>query len=464
MNTHTDIEAGQQPSTAAGTASTGNATRALGHFVANLRYDALPHDVRERAKLALLDWVGAALAGVDSDSAHKMSGLIDELGGREESTIMGRAGRRPALHAALLNGVQAAVYEVDDVHLDCRVHPGLPVISAAFALAERERADGRRLIEAVVAGYEVIVRLAIAVGVPHNNFWHSTGTTGAVAAAAAAAKVLGLSAEQTAGALGLGATQGAGLIEGTEGNALAVKHFHGGKAAQNGIWAALLAKRDYLGSRTALEAEWGFLRAFAKGSAADQLALVEGLGERWYILRTISKPFACCLSGHAGIRGLLDLIAEYGLEPAQVEAVEAYTHPASYYMIRNPDPRDALQAKFSLPFCLATALVHRDLSYRAFDEKTLWDPAVRELMKRVKVDSRDEVGRIQTLVRVRTRDGRMLERMAQRESLDAESMRERFRGLAQRTVSAARAESMIHAIERLESHEDVCALGAALSG
>jgi 2-methylcitrate dehydratase PrpD len=388
---------------------------------------------------------------------------MEELGGAPEATVVGRRMRLPALHAALLNGVQAAVYEVDDVHLDCRVHPGLAVVSAAFALAEREGAHGRRLIEAVVAGYEVIVRLTIALGVPHNNWWHSTGTAGTVGAAAAAAKLLGLSAEQSAGALGLGATQGAGLIDGTEGKALSAKHFHGGKAAQNGIWAALLARRDYLGSRTALEGEWGFLRAFAKGSDADRAALLDRLGEEWYILRTISKPYACCLSSHAGITALLDLVHEHDLKAEQVEAVEAYTNPGSYYMIKNADPRDELQAKFSLPFCLATAVVNRDVSYRAFDEKTLFDPPVRSTMARVSLETRPDIGRIETLIRVRTRDGKVLERMGLRKSLDAQSVLEKFRGLVKGVISAEQAERIPVAIAALDTQDDVRAVGALLA-
>ncbi|HEY0337532.1 MAG TPA: MmgE/PrpD family protein, partial [Burkholderiales bacterium] len=147
MNTQTDLTAALSESQHS--TNTHEATRVLGQFVADLRYDDLPNDVRERAKLAVLDWAGSALAGLDSDSARKVGGLIDELGGPAEAMVVGRRGRRPALHAALLNGVQAAVYEVDDVHLDCRVHPGLPIVSAAFAIAEREGASGRRLIEAI---------------------------------------------------------------------------------------------------------------------------------------------------------------------------------------------------------------------------------------------------------------------------------------------------------------------------
>ncbi|MGQ0751669.1 MAG: MmgE/PrpD family protein [Betaproteobacteria bacterium] len=459
MNTPTDLSTARD----AYVSDTPDATRTLGGFVAALRYDDLPQEVRERAKLAVLDWAGSALAGLDSNSARNVGVLMEELGGASESTVVGRRMRLPALHAALLNGVQAAVYEVDDVHLDCRVHPGLPVVSAAFALAERERASGKQLIEAIVAGYEVIVRLTIALGVPHNNWWHSTGTAGAAGAAAAAAKVLGLSAEQAAGALGLGATQGAGLIDGTEGKALAAKHFHGGKAAQNGIWAALLARRDYLGSRTALEGEWGFLRAFAKGGDKERLTLLDRLGDEWYILRTISKPYACCLSSHAGITALLDLVREHDLKSGQIEAVEACTNPGSYYMIKNPDPRDELQAKFSLPFCLATAVVNRDVSYRAFDEKTLFDPTVRSTMARVSLDTRPEIGRIETLIRVRTKDGRTLERMGLRKSLDAQSVLEKFRGLVKEVVSDERAERIPAAIAALDAHDDVRKVGVLLA-
>ena len=439
------------------------ATRVLGRFVAALDYEGLPHEVRARARLALLDWVGSAWVGADSDSARKVGRLVSELGGAAESTIVGHGARHPALHAALLNGVQAAVYEVDDVHLDCRIHPGLPVISAAFALAEREGADGRRLIEAIVAGYEVIVRLAITLGVPHNNWWHSTGTVGAVGAAAAAAKLLGLNAEQCAGAIGLGATQGAGLIDGTEGNALAAKHFHGAKAAQNGIWAALLARLDYLGSRTALEGEWGFLRAFGKGSSEDQRALLDRLGEEWYILRTISKPFACCLSSHAGIHALLGLVRQHDLKPDQIEAVEAYTNPASYYMIKNPDPRDELQAKFSLPFCLAAAVVHRDVSYRAFGDEILWDPTVRRVMAKVSLQAQERIGRIETLVRVRTGSGEVLERMAKRESLDAAAVVQKFRSLLQDKITPKKVDRIVRALDLLDGCEDVRTLAPLLS-
>ena len=440
-----------------------DATRRLGRFVAGIRHDTLPDAVRERARLALLDWAGSALAGRDSDSARKVGELLDELGGPAESTVVGGRARRPALHAALANGVQAAVYEVDDVHLDCRVHPGLGVISAAFALGERERVDGRRLIEAIVAGYEVIVRTTIAVGVPHNNWWHSTGTAGAVAAAAAAAKLLGLSEEQCAGAIGLGATQASGLIDGTEGKALGAKHFHGGKAAQNGIWAALLARRGYLGSQTALEGEWGFLTAYAKGSDADRAILTDRLGEHWYIARTIAKPFACCLSSHAGIRATLELVQEHDLNAGQIEAIDAFTNPGSYYMIRNPDPRDELQAKFSLPYCLATAVIHRDVSYRAFDESILWNADVRSLMARVTLTTQEQIGRIQTRVRIRLRDGRVLERLAERRSLDADQVVEKFRGLVKDIVSPARSEAILAGVRTLDCAADVRDLGALLA-
>ncbi len=132
-------------------------------------------------------------------------------------------------------------------------------------------------------------------------------------------------------------------------------------------------------------------------------------------------------------------------------------------MIKNPDPRDELQAKFSLPYCLATAIINRDVSYRAFDEKTLFDPAVRRTMARVTLETRPEIGRIQTLIRVRTRDGRTLERMGLRKSLDAQSVLEKFRGLVKGVVSAKRAERIPAAIAALDTQNDVRAVGALLA-
>ncbi len=465
MNDTSETSGRAVPGTEAGT--TQDATRTLGRFVAGIRYDDLPVPVRERAKLAILDWAGSTLSGTGSASASQVAALLDDLGGPGESTVVGRQGRYPALHASMLNGVQGAVHEVDDVHIDCRIHPGLSVVSAAFALAEREHADGRRLIEAVVAGYEVVVRVAVHLGVLHNRWWHATGTAGAIGAAAAAAKVLGLDAAQCTGAIGLGATQGAGLIEGTEGKALGAKHFHGGKAAQNGIWAALLAKRGFLGSATALEGEFGFLAAFARrrstGPLIDRDALLDRLGDDWYILRTISKPFACCLSSHAGIHALLALVREYDIRPQDVVSIEAFTNPGSYYMIRNPDPRDILQAKFSLPFALGAAVVRRDVSYRAFDDATLWDPLVRSVMARVSLETREEIGMIETRLRVRLADGRLVEGIGLRRSLEATEVMEKYRGLVSGIVEPGHAEAIIAAIESLESATDVRAVGDVLA-
>lgn len=437
-------------------------TEDFARFIAALAYDDLPRAVVERAKSALLDWAGAALVGSTSDSAWKLVGLLDELGGSPEATVVAQGRRYPALHAALANGAMAAVHEVDDAHHDCRIHPGLPVISAVLALAERQGTPGRRVIEAIVAGYEVTVRLAAALGVHHNDYWHSTGTAGAVGAAAASCKVLGLAAAPIAGALGLGATQAAGLIDGIEGRALAAKHFHGGKAAQNGILAALLASRDYLGSPTVIEGEWGFLRAFSRATLEERQAAVDGLGARWAILRNIFKPFACCLAAQPGVHAVLGLVTEHALGPDDIAAIDAAVHPSALYMTRNPDPRTPLQAKFSLPFCLAAAVVYRDLGVRVFDEPALGDARVRGLMARVRLEARDDLTRVQTRIDVRTRDDRTLRRIAERRSLSADEVEPKFRCLVDGLVKPHRADEIVEWIATLDARADLLPLGRLL--
>lgn len=438
-------------------------TDRLAEFVEGLAFERIPGAVVHRAKTALLDFIGAAVIGSDSDSARKLRGLLEELGGAGEASVIGRSARAPAIWAPLANGAMAAVYEVDDVHEDCRIHPGLGVIPAALALAERERSPGTRLIEAIVAGYEVTVRLARAVGVEHNAYWHSTGTAGAVGAAAAACKVLGLPRRQIAGGLGLGATQAAGLIDGIEGRALAAKHFHGGKAAQNGVLAALLAARDYLGSETAIEGEWGFLRAFSRATADEQRAAGDGLGQDWKIMRNLFKPFACCLAAQPAVHAVLDLAAANGFDLAQVAAIDARVHPSAYYVVKNPDPATGLEAKFSLAFCVAAGLVYRDLGPATFSAAALADAGVRRLMHRVTLAQDPGLERVQTRVVIELASGRRLETVAVRRSLTEAEVEPKFRRLVDGLFTRDRADRVVRCVGALEAQPDVSALGSLIS-
>ena len=230
-----------------------------------------------------------------------------------------RAGAADAESAALYAGAISAVHEIDDVHQDTSLHPGSVVVAAAIASAGEVDVPGSRLLAAIVAGYEVAVRLSVAAGHRHYHYFHSTATCGTVGAAAAASIVLGLDDERIAHAIGMAATSASGLWEGINDEAVTVKHLHPGLAAERGVRAAKLARLGLRSARHSIEGDKGFLAALARSGAhapseaptRDDLAaiLVQGLGERPAILRNIFKRYPFCLGCFEPLEGLRHLLA-----------------------------------------------------------------------------------------------------------------------------------------------------------
>ncbi|MFA5028748.1 MAG: MmgE/PrpD family protein, partial [Candidatus Methylomirabilota bacterium] len=216
------------------------ATRVLAGRIAALTFADLPRPVVEHAKACLLDWIGAALAGSASPTAAIALRIVPELAGAGRATLAGARRTASPFGAAFYNGAVAAVDEIDDVHQDASLHPGITVLPAALALAEDRGASGARLLAAVVAGYDVVARVARAAGPAHYRHWHTTGTCGTFGAAAAAGHLLGLDAAAMTMALGLAGTQAAGLWESLNGEATMAKHLHSARAASSGVLAARL--------------------------------------------------------------------------------------------------------------------------------------------------------------------------------------------------------------------------------
>ena len=232
-------------------------TQALARRVAALAFDDLPRHVVEHAKACLLDWIGSAVCGSASPTAAITLRAVRRISGQGAATLVGRTPGASAFAAALYNGAVAAVDEIDDVHQDASLHPGIVVVPAALAAAEECHASGRRLLTALVAGYDVATRVARAAGLSHYAHWHTTGTCGTFGAAAAAGSVLGLGPSAMTMALGLAGTQAAGLWESLNGEATMAKHLHGGKAASSGVLAAFLARDGFRGSPSILEGRQG---------------------------------------------------------------------------------------------------------------------------------------------------------------------------------------------------------------
>jgi 2-methylcitrate dehydratase PrpD len=250
-------------------------SRELGEFICSLEYEEIPERVRTLAKYCFLDWIASVYAGSHEKPVKMMLEVVNAMPGKPECTVIPDASKNIPLLAALINGASSHMVEMDDLHRPSIFHPAAPIIPAALALAEREERSGRDLIAAIVAGYEVGIRVAEMVGTSHYQFWHTTATCGTFGAAAAAGKLLPLDPQQMVWALGSAGTQAAGLWEFLVESAMS-KQLHPGKAAMNGILAALLAQQGFTGAEHILEGEKGFCRATSRDY--DFSGAMDGLG------------------------------------------------------------------------------------------------------------------------------------------------------------------------------------------
>ncbi len=337
---------------------------ALGHFAASVEPN---QDIIERAKQRVLDLVGVALAARHDPAVAAVNELVNEWGGTAQASVWSASGQRvPAASAALVNGTMAHALDFDDTHLPSILHPSASVVPAALAAGESVGASGAEVLAAAAVGTEVCVRVGMASYDPaarnHILFdrgLHATSICGALGAAAAAARLMGLGASQISDAMGIAARMGAGLIEANRTGG-SVKRVHCGWAAHSGIAAASLARHGMTGPPTVLEGRFGFFRALSDGRF-DPAAVTEGLGSRWESDRIFVKPYPTNHFTHAGIDAARALVAQ-GVEPSTITAMELGLPAPVLPSIAEPaakkaSPDTGYAAKFSGPATVAAALV-----------------------------------------------------------------------------------------------------------
>jgi 2-methylcitrate dehydratase PrpD len=361
----------------------------LADFTAKIDYYRIPHHIRERAKMRVLDFLGVALAGSQIPSSRIVIDVVKELGGKKESTVIGEGIKVSCTNAALANGTMAHASDYDDDHRSATMHPGSVVVPTALALGEREGCEGTRLIEAIVAGYEVVCRVGEAfLGTQYHEGFHPTGTCGVFGAAAAASKILRLLPKEIVWAFGIAGTQASGLEEWkTDGTW--TKRMHPGKAAQNGILAVLLAKKGFTGPRTIFEGKYGFLNAYSYERTYDAKKIIEGLGEVFVSHQTAFKPYPCCRFLHQVIDGVLEMVNHNKLAPEDIKEVKIKTFKVGIDTLIKPEdrryrPKTIVDAQFSIPFVVGAAVVRKRVSLAEFTEESIRDPEILEIASRVK--------------------------------------------------------------------------------
>jgi 2-methylcitrate dehydratase PrpD len=357
-------------------------------FVSSLSFSDLDAETLAVAKKCIIDWVGCVLGGSSTPAASIMAGVVEDMGGKEQATLIGDFRKSTVLHAAMVNAYDCHILEMDDVHKSSIVHPAAPVISSAFALAEHLGRSGRDLIVAIVAGYDVMIRTGEAVTPSHYLIWHTTGTCGNFGAAAATARLLGLDEKQTLHSLGNAGSQAAGLWEFASDNAM-TKYLHCAKAAYNGLLSSLMAERGFTGATRILEGDRGFFRAYSQ--ERDFEKSFEDMGTNYRIKETVYKPYASCRHTHGPINGVLEITARHGLSHEDIEKVHVETYDTVLKLAGNKDFSTAPAARFSIYYCLASALVFGKVGVSQFGEDVLKDPRIAAIIPSIHVEATEEM-------------------------------------------------------------------------
>lgn len=358
-------------------------SRMLARYGVASRFETLPAPVIREAKRALVNWAGCAIGASAHSTVERAWQAMRPFSGVAQATLLGRRERTDILNAALVNGIASHVLDFDDTHPDTLVHPSGPVAAAVIALGEERRASGRDLLNAFVAGIEVECRVARGVLPAHYEVgWHITATAGIFGGAAASARLLGLDEQQTTWALGLAATQAAGLREMFGSMA---KSLHPGRAAQNGLASALLAQAGFTSAETAIDGKRGF--AHVLSTTVDIAQCVEGLGERYELLANTYKPYACGLVIHPVIDGCIRLRSEKGVCAADVARIDLKVHPMVLELTGKTAPRSGLEGKFSVYHCAAAALIDGAGGELQFADARVNDPDVVALRGKVHAEA-----------------------------------------------------------------------------
>jgi len=381
-------------------------TAELAERASAIRYQDLPDDIRTLARQCLLDWLAVTLAGSREELSRILADQAIEDGGRPAASLIGRDAKTSAQQAALANGAASHALDYDDVNMAMSGHPTVPIVPALLALAEASGASGADFIAAFVAGYETECRIGALVLPDHYaRGFHATGTIGSFGAAAACAHLLGIDAETTATALGIAATQAAGLksMFGTM-----CKPLHAGKAAQNGLLAAMLAARGFSSRGDALECAQGFA-ATQSADFRPERALADPRGG-YHLRRNLFKYHAACYLTHAPIECARTLRREHAIEPGTVREASLKVDAGASKVCHIPAPRTGLEAKFSLRLTTAMALAGIDTArLESYSEETAKNPALAALRDKVSVDFQPGWPHTQAELKVTLNDGRVLE-------------------------------------------------------
>ncbi len=434
-------------------------TQILAKFVATHPSRGWSDAVEHEAHRTFLNWVGCAVGAAKHESAEAALAGMRMLQPAPQAAILGRAERVDMASAALVNGITSHTFDFDDTHLKTIIHPAGPVASALLALAEVTGASGRQVIDALVLGIDVSCRMGNCIYPEHyDRGWHITGSTGTLGAAAGCARLMGLDEKHTAWALGVAASQPIGMREQF---GSMTKPFHPGAAARAGLTSALIAKHGFTASAKALEAPRGFAQVV---SPKHEWTEITGeLGTRFEISFNTYKPFACGIVIHPTIDAATQLRAQ-GVKAADVERVELRVHSLVLELTGNKEPKDGLQAKFSVYHGFAAGLIFGQAGETEYDDHIVTRDDMVALRRKVVATVDDSIDEAAADVTAVMKDGRRVHVLVEhaigsleRPLTDA-ALEGKFHTLADPVIGKTKSDMLIKACWNLAAAKDVKAI------
>lgn len=450
-------------------------------FVTRTKFNDVPEEIIGLAKGFVLDGLGVILAGTTERGSKILHTYVRQIGGKQECTVLGAGFKAPAAKAALSNGVSGHAMDYDDTQLSTSkeavygllTHPTIPVLSSALATAEQLKSTGKEFLLAYIMGVEAECRIADAINPRHYQAgFHTTATIGGLGATVAVGKLLRLKVDALERALALGASMASGLREnfGTM-----TKPLHAGRSAENGVTAAQLAKRGFTSAKGILEAKRGLFNAMAGGF--DETKIAGRLGHPYFMQEPgISiKPYPSGSLSHPAQDLILDMVKEHGINASDIEAIDVGTNSNVPNALIYPMPTNALEGKFSIPFCMAIGVLERKAGIAQFQDRKVREPKVVEMMKRVTLYVDDEMeglgyDQVRSRIRIKLKDGRTVEGRADvakghpLKPMNWEELGEKFRDCGLLVLPRRNVDRAIDLVGKLERERNLLPLIRLLAG
>ncbi|HXD72483.1 MAG TPA: MmgE/PrpD family protein [Vicinamibacterales bacterium] len=432
------------------------ATRALAEWLVSQRFEDIPQDVRHEALRSIVNIVGCAIGGSTHPAMDITLRALGQFSGPATAQPLARRERVDPLLASLLNGISSHVYDYDDTTPGNYSHPSSPVASALFAYASANPVSGRDFVHAFILGFEAESRIGNAVYPAHYDAgWHITGTAGVFGAATAIGRLIGLDTQQMVWALGLAATQAAGLREmfGSMGKAL-----HPGRSAQNGYAAALLAREGFTAGEHSLEGPRGF--AAVTAAKYDLSKITSRLGDDWDLRVNTYKPFPCGIVNHPTIDGCIQLRDEHHVAPEQIAAVRLRVAPLVMDLCNQQNITKGLQGKFSVYHGAAVGLVRGKAGLQEYSDETVNDPPVKRVREHATATGDPSVTEDQAYIEVELTDGRRLTKFVEaslgnlKRPLSDRQLDAKFRDQAVLALSSAQVDDVLGLCWKLDQLSD----------